>query len=131
MATMNGGRWIRLDARLAIIELRDGGACVYCNRTIVDGVSLTLDHVIPRSQGGDNAPTNLVCACLSCNCSRQDKPMDVFLRGMGYSDQRIIDVLVRVETTTRKPMAELRKTAKAMLVDTSITVYTGKTKTGE
>jgi len=28
---------------------------------------LTLDHIFPRSRGGENSPVNIVTACLSCN----------------------------------------------------------------
>jgi len=28
---------------------------------------LTLDHILPRSRGGDNSPVNIVAACIACN----------------------------------------------------------------
>ncbi|MEN2992147.1 MAG: HNH endonuclease [Bacteroidia bacterium] len=42
---------------------RDGFRCVYCGSS----QALTLDHVVPRSQGGDDSWENLVTACESCN----------------------------------------------------------------
>lgn len=42
---------------------RDGFRCVYCG-SLHD---LTLDHVIPRSQGGRDTWENLVTACNRCN----------------------------------------------------------------
>ena len=43
---------------------RDGWRCVYCG----DGTSrLTLDHVVPRSRGGESVWENVVTACAACN----------------------------------------------------------------
>lgn len=46
------------------IFARDGWHCVYCGRETRD---LTLDHVIPRHQGGEHTWENLVSACKPCN----------------------------------------------------------------
>ena len=55
------------------IAARDGHACVYCGATAESsGSPLHLDHLTPRSQGGADAPANLVLACRSCNCRRHD-----------------------------------------------------------
>ena len=43
---------------------RDNYTCQYCGRR--DGV-LTVDHVLPRHQGGLHTWTNVVAACPSCN----------------------------------------------------------------
>lgn len=42
---------------------RDGFKCVKCGETS----GLTLDHIIPRSDGGGDELTNLQTLCLSCN----------------------------------------------------------------
>jgi len=49
---------------------RDGFTCQYCGRGILDGVQLTLDHLVPKSQGGELICENLVCCCLDCNQGR-------------------------------------------------------------
>lgn len=43
---------------------RDNYTCQYCGRR--DG-NLTVDHVIPRHQGGLHVWTNVVAACPACN----------------------------------------------------------------
>jgi len=43
---------------------RDRGVCQYCGST--EG-SMTVDHVIPRTLGGNDGWDNLVCACAACN----------------------------------------------------------------
>lgn len=41
---------------------RDEHVCQYCGKR-----GTTVDHVIPKAQGGGNHPGNLVACCLSCN----------------------------------------------------------------
>lgn len=43
---------------------RDDYTCQYCGRKMR---TLTLDHVIPRRQGGQHTWENLVAACSACN----------------------------------------------------------------
>lgn len=49
---------------------RDGWECVYCGTS---GVRLTLDHVVPRSRGGDSVWENVVTSCAPCNLRKGDK----------------------------------------------------------
>ena len=48
------------------IFLRDENRCQYCGHKY-STQQLSLDHVIPRSQGGQTNWENIVCACLKCN----------------------------------------------------------------
>jgi 5-methylcytosine-specific restriction endonuclease McrA len=65
-------RYIRLPQRLRLpcsrrgIFARDRDTCQYCGIQQLRS-QLTLDHVIPRSQGGATSWENLVAACRSCN----------------------------------------------------------------
>lgn len=70
------GQWIRREKRLALY-LRDEFTCQYCGANLhaADPADITLDHLAPRSRGGHNGQDNLVTACRSCNCARQDKPL--------------------------------------------------------
>ncbi len=54
------------------IVLRVSTLCVLCGK---EGAN-SADHVKPRIYGIDNTLPNLVPAHLSCNSSRQDKPMN-------------------------------------------------------
>ncbi|TRZ65985.1 HNH endonuclease [bacterium] len=42
---------------------RDNHRCQYCGST----QNLTIDHIIPKSKGGDDTWENLVTACIRCN----------------------------------------------------------------
>ena len=50
----------------ARVYIRDRYTCQYCgeHRHAKD---LTLDHILPRAQGGGSTPANLVTACVRCN----------------------------------------------------------------
>ena len=48
---------------------RDGWRCQYCGST----GRLTLDHVVPRSRGGDSVWENVVASCAPCNLRKGDR----------------------------------------------------------
>ncbi|MBM3734329.1 MAG: HNH endonuclease [Acidobacteria bacterium] len=48
------------------IMMRDKYTCQYCHKTS-PASELTLDHVVPRSRGGETTWENLVACCHSCN----------------------------------------------------------------
>jgi len=52
---------------------RDGYTCQYCGRR---GERLTVDHVVPRSRGGETTWTNVVAACLKCNLRKGNRALD-------------------------------------------------------
>lgn len=51
------------------IYKRDGYECVYCGSK----KKLTIDHVFPRSRGGDNSWKNLVTCCHTCNLFKANR----------------------------------------------------------
>lgn len=54
------------------IYIRDKYRCQYCGDKKT-AAELTLDHIMPRSRGGDNSPVNIVTACLQCNNRKRDR----------------------------------------------------------
>src|SRR6266540_2404404 len=51
------------------IFARDNNQCQYCGRKFPT-TELSLDHVVPRSQGGQSTWENIVCACVRCNVKK-------------------------------------------------------------
>ena len=51
---------------------RDRFTCQYCNQQ-PGSDELTIDHVIPRAQGGESTWVNCVLACLDCNSRKADR----------------------------------------------------------
>lgn len=57
------------------VAKRDHLTCQYCG--IQPGWdAITIDHVLPRSQGGVSSWTNCVAACVSCNARKADRTPD-------------------------------------------------------
>jgi len=54
------------------IYTRDKFRCQYCGEKKT-AAELTLDHILPRSRGGDNSPVNVVTACVACNNRKGDR----------------------------------------------------------
>ena len=81
------------------IFARDSNRCQYCGRKFPT-TELSLDHVVPRSQGGQSIWTNIVCACLDCN-----------VRKGGRSPREASMHLIRPpEKPRRSPMLNLKLT---------------------
>lgn len=55
----------------------DGNRCAYClvSFETLPQRLMTVDHIVPRSNGGTNALTNLLSACHMCNSRRGDAPL--------------------------------------------------------
>ena len=52
---------------------RDGWRCVYCGTS---SGRLTLDHVVPRSRGGESIWENVVTACAPCNLRKGNRTLE-------------------------------------------------------
>ena len=91
------------------ILLRDHNTCQYCGR-VFPPQDLTLDHIAPRSRGGDSAWENLVTCCRSCNNRKGDRSpegagMRLLKRPQAYNlhvNRQIIRYLGRADEAWRK-----------------------------
>lgn len=52
---------------------RDNHKCQYCGRS---DLPLTIDHLIPKSKGGQDTWENLVAACIKCNNKKGDRTLE-------------------------------------------------------
>lgn len=50
---------------------RDDFRCQYCG-----GLADSIDHIVPRSRGGNHAWENVVAACRPCNLTKRDRTPD-------------------------------------------------------
>lgn len=55
---------------------RDNFQCQYCGRTPTEhGITLHMDHIKPRADGGKDELDNIVTACSECNLHKSDRPL--------------------------------------------------------
>lgn len=112
-----GMNWIRQEKRLAIY-LRDGLACAYCGASVENGAKLSLDHIVPHSEGGSNRETNLVTCCSRCNSSRGAREVKLFATGVaGYLNHGVTaeEILRHIEDCTARPLKTYKSEAQALI----------------
>ena len=73
-----------------------GRKCAYCN---VKNTPLEVEHIKPKSCGGNNRISNLTLACRCCNLKKGNDPIDKFLL-------KKPDVLKRVLTQAKTPLKD-------------------------
>ncbi len=86
--------------------------CAYCG---IKNVPLEVEHIIPKSKGGSNSPSNLTLACTKCNCVKASLSIDAFLkkdqnrlaRIIAYAKQPLRDVAA--VNATRNAIGEALK----------------------
>ena len=70
-------RSVRRKISRRVLFARDEWRCQYCGTV----GKLTLDHVVPRSRGGDSVWENVVASCAPCNMRKADRlPDEVQMR---------------------------------------------------
>lgn len=70
-------RSVRRKISRRVLFARDSWTCQYCG----SGKRLTLDHVVPRSRGGESVWENVVTSCAPCNLRKGDRlPAEVRMR---------------------------------------------------
>lgn len=83
------------------IFARDNNQCQYCGKRFPTS-ELSLDHIIPRSQGGSTTWENIVCACIDCNVRK----------GGRTPKQAHMSLIRKPEKPKRSPMLNLKLTSK-------------------
>lgn len=115
------------------LALRDGAFCWLCKKPLLLGKKqhkhpdyATLDHVIPRSQGGPGHIDNYRLACARCNRLRGTQPADAFVRPHVHAPYTAVLPLVQRLLTEEVRVRDLRPGDLALRADSLqevITVY--------
>lgn len=81
-AGRRGNGPVALPKKRIQLGIAQGWRCHWCQQACREEVgwqnSATLDHIVPRSQGGPNEPWNLVMSCQRCNISKSNQPWEDF-----------------------------------------------------
>jgi 5-methylcytosine-specific restriction endonuclease McrA len=83
------------------IFARDGNQCQFCGKKFPTS-ELSLDHVLPRSQGGKTTWENIVCACVDCNVRK----------GGRTPKQAHMTLIRKPEKPKRSPLLNMKLTQK-------------------
>src|SRR5471030_1413556 len=83
------------------IFARDNNQCQYCGRKFATS-DLSLDHILPRSQGGGSSWENVVCACIDCNVRK----------GGRTPKQAHMGLIRKPEKPKRSPTLSMKLTSK-------------------
>lgn len=65
---------VNLKRRFSILA-KNNFKCFYCGRSPPE-VKLELEHINPKSKGGNNDSSNLVPACFECNSGKRDRILE-------------------------------------------------------
>ncbi len=74
------------------VLMRDHFRCQYCG---VKGTAfdLSIDHILPRSRGGQTSPENLCAACTACNSRKGDRtPLEARMPLLGEPSALMYDL---------------------------------------
>lgn len=83
------------------IFARDNNQCQYCGKRFPT-TDLSLDHIVPRSQGGGSSWENIVCACIDCNVRK----------GGRTPKQAHMSLIRKPEKPKRSPLLNLKLTSR-------------------
>ena len=72
--------------KILLALLKKHKKCYLCGESICVGMDLNIDHVIPKSKGG-NGGDNLRPVCTECNLKKKDAVSKEYLVKAGYSEE--------------------------------------------
>lgn len=89
--------------------------CHYCGTKLTMD-DLTIDHVIPRANGGGNENENLVASCQECNQLKGTIPYKIFVEAMksGRVDELVNDHKKLTDAAARESVRSKSMHSKSM-----------------
>lgn len=72
---------------------RDRYICYYCGK-----FGNTVDHLVPKSKGGEYTHDNLVCACQKCNCKKDN-----------ISEEEFRDIKIRLRRERERKIEDIKR----------------------
>ncbi|MFO7177837.1 MAG: HNH endonuclease [Pseudomonadota bacterium] len=95
---------VRLTRRNLMI--RDQFQCQYCGRRPAHR-DLNVDHIVPRSRGGQDSWENLVVSCRTCNLRKGRRtPAEAGMRLLSVPQRPRWSTAMQIRLVTREPFVE-------------------------
>ena len=101
-----GARRVKLNKRNLLA--RDGYVCKYCQEYLSER-TVTVDHIMPTSRGGQHEWTNVVASCKACNNKKGKRtPLEAKMGLHGRMPWAPSRVIILRETAERLGYSHLR-----------------------
>lgn len=82
--------------RRDLVISKTSGFCFYCGTDLHDN-NFSIDHFLPRNQGGTNELDNLVPCCRVCNSSKNKYGIEEFREILGVKNSKFNGVVNRIQ----------------------------------
>lgn len=113
----NGMKWICHSRRWAIYwrdrdPVTGAFRCMWCLQTLWTSSGkkrfrLSLDHLLPVSDGGTHTPENLITACVPCNATRGDCSFEDWCGSSQFDPTTYERIMQSISTPLDMPMGRL------------------------
>lgn len=78
---------------------RDDYRCQYCGVFLTDS-NFSVDHIIPKSLGGDNSLENTRCCCRTCNVKKGTHSIEMFRLQVAISRSKYAGLVTATKLRT-------------------------------
>ncbi len=99
--------------RYRLTRLATNPHCCFCGCEL-DEETASLDHVLPKSKGGDNWPANLILACTQCNSEKSSQTFAEWRDVLMLAVQRLNAILESLQRLIDSRLEECLPTPKVM-----------------
>jgi 5-methylcytosine-specific restriction endonuclease McrA len=105
------------------IWVRDGGHCAYCNHPLTLR-TVTKEHVMPRSRGGEDSLLNVVSACGDCNAKKSNRtPAEAGMKFRDGIELRHLNDEEKLTVLLKTSQSHERKTWLGFLKKQGLTLF--------
>jgi 5-methylcytosine-specific restriction endonuclease McrA len=107
------------------ILVRDKFKCQYCGEKL-SMKTATIDHVHPRSKGGENTIENCIASCKKCNNAKGDTALSVFEQSSGLkltSKPRHLTDVEKIDCLLKTVKSKERDAWIRCMDDLKLTLY--------
>ena len=84
--------------QLLLFVIENGVKCAYCHRKYDDiKVKRTVDHIIPKSKGGETTPNNVLICCGTCNVDKGNENVEDYIKNNKRAKENIRRYMAKIE----------------------------------
>lgn len=85
--------------QLMFFVIENNIKCAYCHRKYDEiKTKRTLDHIVPKSKGGETSVNNVLVCCGTCNVKKGNDDIEVFVKNNKRIRENIRRYLEQVES---------------------------------